>query len=531
MGRQIYRASYPNENPPAPRHAAPYPIQDNQPPESLEMPGYPAPDPVQFEDFLPDEEESAFRPIAPAQEDFSHYESLYPLPDEPLKQPAPPPRHPPVRKKKRKKSPPVWYAAALLALLGLLALLFFIFSAYRSYAPFRQRVSAYAGDTILSGVRIDGIDVGGMTKAEAAVLLNQSLSEDIIPLSIQVTIDSTTYLLTQNDVPFRRNISDVLDEACSIGRTNSAMTLNTSVTPFEWRAQIADYTAQNGAWLYTSVCYDADDVANFVENVRLLAEKEPVNAQPASFNPQTDTFTFTDEVYGTKLDTDALLSALLNQLDSGNYSAHLTCSTTPVMPDITRLELQNSFGLITSFSIDTLPGEANQLIQQYCSALSGLTLPDGQTFSFLAACETLSGLSHSPEASSALSQTATVLFNAAMLSDLTLVSRSGQEEYPGYVTPGREAYARYPDVDLQFKNDTGGPVYIVCSFSQGKTLSDSGKITARVYGINHRASESIRLETENVSDTVIRTYRVYYRSGSAIKRETLCESVYSAQIQ
>ena len=83
-------------------------------------------------------------------------------------------------------------------------------------------------------------------------------------------------------------------------------------------------------------------------------------------------------------------------------------------------------------------------------------------------------------------QVSSTLYNAALLSDLQITSRSNHSFITSYADPGRDATVFYGAIDFKFKNTTKYPVKIVASTQNGiEKISIYGinvdKVTTKVY--------------------------------------------------
>lgn len=469
---------------------------------------------------------------------------------------------------RRRNSNGPWLIIALVSGLLLALGMIFISNAYGAYAPFRRKAESTKAALFAQGVIVDGVSIGGMTRAQAETALAQSETHTSQALQMTIRIDDSLFRLTQSDVPFERNTQAVLDQAYAIGRQNSVQTLNSAVTPMEWRYQVAQYTAQNNAYLYTQVTYDKADVHTYVNSLAASVDKAAADAMVATFDFNTRSFTFTDEVYGAKLDTTALYDALISQLDSKNYSAVIQTATASITPSITRVELMNTFTKISSYTTTTTADyNRNTNIVLAAAAVNGTVLNAGETFSFNSVtgqrtaakgyleAAAIAGGTTTVEIGGGVCQVSSTIFNAAMMADLTLVSRSPHTWPSTYVDPGRDATVNWPNLDFQFKNQRDTPIFIVCYFSQGKSLSAKGTVTVEIYGVTLGTGLSIDLKTKLISTQeppaeavyqrnttlapgteqvlkkartgyVYETYRVYLRNGSEYRRELLCTSTY-----
>lgn len=76
-------------------------------------------------------------------------------------------------------------------------------------------------NTIMPGVYVDGVDVGGLTKAQAIAAVNAVHPEQQTAFDITVTIGSAVWHVTQDNVAITRDTADVIDRAWWYGRSNT----------------------------------------------------------------------------------------------------------------------------------------------------------------------------------------------------------------------------------------------------------------------------------------------------------------------
>ncbi|MBE5777200.1 MAG: hypothetical protein E7326_06795 [Clostridiales bacterium] len=537
---QNYRASYP----PDPRDEGFIPVQhplfDEEEQVFFEQNAFsaPYPDPVYAED----EEENAPHPQAAP---------VYQTPRR-----APSHRTPP---RGRRRFP--WAVVALLSGAVLLLLIYGVTVLYRPYPAFRQMVAQMENATFARGVYVDGVHIGGMTYPEAEHALNTYLSQSGRQLSIDVQVDQYAWCITENDIPFARNLSAVLDQAYMIGRQDSPQTLTDGATPLEYRYLHRMRAAENGAYFYTEVTYDKAHVLAFVDNVAAYVNRAPVNSMVATFDFSTRAFTFTEDRMGAQLDSAELYDRIIALLDSGRYTDSISMQSQQLTPDVTRVELMNSFALITTFSTQTTQdANRNTNIDLACRAVSGTVLMPGDTFSFNGTtgqrtaekgylpAAAIAGGTTVDEIAGGVCQVSGTLFNAAAMANMTIVERTPHTWPSNYVEKGEDATVNWPNLDFKFRNDSDGPIFILAHY-QNRTC------TVELYGMTLGAGVSIRLETDITSTTqppsepqytqnpelpagttqvlkkartgyTVDTYRVFLLNGQEYKRELLCNSTY-----
>ena len=463
----------------------------------------------------------------------------------------------------RKKQPFrfLWVLLILLSAAALSGMGVYVFRLYSAYAPFRQRVGHMRSETFAQGVTVDQVPIGGMTRSQAEAALGSRSSQTDGQLWITVIADTQTFVITPNELPLERNIPSVLNTAYAVGRQGIRETVGTDITPFEYRYAHLLHTAQNPVSLFTTVTYDPEKVLELVNIIESKVNRQPVDAQLASFDSLTRSFTIADEVSGVELDAKDLYDQLIAALNRKDYTARIQARTEPVLPRITKAELMNSFTLLSSFTtMTTQDANRNQNISLVCRAVNHTLVMPGETFSLNAATGertkekgylpalTIQDEEAAEEADGGASQVATTLFNAAAMANLTVLNRAPCPLPPDFVEMGRDASLRYPDQDLRFRNDTALPIFIVSDYQQNLC-------TVEIYGAAMEIGVSIQLETvvSSVQEPsgepnyefnaqlqkgtirekkkartgyTVETYKVFMKNGRELRRELLCTSVY-----
>ena len=446
--------------------------------------------------------------------------------------------------------------AAILCLLG-----FFISSLYQAYRPFRQKKAIVNQSTFAQGVLVDGVHIGGMSKAQAEEALKDNAASGNNGLWLTVQVDGQIWIITPNELPLERNTQAVLETAYAVGRQGTAETIASSVTPFEYRYAHLYHTVSSPVQLSTSVTYSAEKLRELVRIIESRINRDAVDAQVATFDFSTRSFTFTQDQQGAKLDAEALYKSIADALDRHDYTGTVTASSAPIMPKVTRAELMNSFALVSSYTTETTSSaNRNNNINLAANALTGTVVMPGETFSFNQAtgqrtlekgylpAAAIAGGTTVDEVGGGVCQVSSTLFNAAAMADMTILSRSPHTWPSNYVEKGRDATVNWPNLDFSFRNDKSTPIFIVAYYSQRKC-------TVELYGASLGAGASIDLSTKLISviDTpaepiyennpllppgtvqekkkartgyIVETYKVYRQNGQETRRELLCTSNY-----
>lgn len=468
----------------------------------------------------------------------------------------------------------------LIICVGLLVLGGFIVSSLYSghYPAFRSSLEALSGDTFLYGVHVDDIHLGGLTLEEARSLLSGTTAAQDQRYSLSVTVDGKTWRITQSELPLERNTESVLQEAFSLGRQTAPSALRGSMTPFEYRSQLRQEISRDGAFLYTQVTYDKATVRALADKLSSRVSNPARDATVFSFDFATRSFQYEKEQSGAFLGSDEIYNAITAQMDARNYNGSVVLSTHPQQPTVTQAQLQQSFGLIASYSTDTLASyNRNKNIEIACAALNGTILESGKTLSFneitgrrtidkgyLMAPAIAQGRSYE-EAGGGVCQVSSTLFNAAAMANMKIVTSAPHAWPSAYVDPGRDATVDWQSgqkledsLDLKIRNTSPYPIFIV-SYITGSNYHRVCLCTVEIYGV--ALNDGIRIQLEAVlseepipsptpkppehapldelhpsptQEIIVKgreglrykTYRVFYQDGVEIKRELLRTSYY-----
>ena len=496
-------------------------------------------------------EEEDDRPPFPPQADF------YPQPS-----PAAPARRQQGPKDRRgSASSPIWALMLVFSLCALAALIYTLFSLRSAYQPFREKVAVTRQDTFAQGILVDGVHIGGMTRPQAEQALQSAAVSGANSLNMLIQVDSQSWILTENELPFRRNLSSVLETAYAIGRQGSPEVFSSAMTPLDYRYAHLYHTVSNPAYFYTQVTYDAEKVRELVGIIESNIVREPVNALVESFDFSTRSFTFTKEIPGRGMDGERLIRLIMDALDRKDYTAAISVNSWEIEPQVTQAALIRSFALVSTYSTETTANaNRNNNIDLAARAVNGTVVMPGETFSFNAAtgerttqkgylpAAAIAGGATVDEVGGGVCQVSSTLFNAAAMADLPVISRSPHTWPSTYVDKGRDATVNWPNLDFSFRNDKNTPIFIVCWYQ-------NRKVTVELYGATLGDGLSIDLETRVVSTTYppdeplyernaalesgtiqekkkahigyeVETYKIYRQNGVEYRRELLCTSSY-----
>ena len=148
--------------------------------------------------------------------------------------------------------------------------------------------------------------------------------------------------------------------------------------------------------------------------------------------------------------------------------------------------------------------DRNKNLRLACEALNGTVLNPGESLSFSSLIGRISGFRTAPEDAGledvpqgGVSQVASTLYYAALMSDLNITSRSNHTYLPSFIDYGLDA-----TTSLQISNSTGYPIRIDASYS-------GGYVKISIFGTEER-NYYLMLESSIASSTAPQTvYEIY----------------------
>lgn len=335
---------------------------------------------------------------------------------------------------------------------------------------------------------VNGVSIGGMSPDEARVALSESVSAQLDGFSVTLAYGSSTWVADSSAVEFGSNLESVLTAAM-----------------------------QSGAGEYqTSVTADRTALASYIRSVAQEIDREAVEPT-LDYNPEIATeaspFTVTEGQSGLKVDVEATVDAIIGQISSDSYG-NVAVVVNETMPSASAAELASRVTLISSFTTEFQTKEAGRThnLNLACEKLNGISIADGETFSFNGvvgprdaangwkeALVIIGGSRYEDGWGGGICQVSTTLYNALLLTgyDFADFARVNHSIPSGYVDRGLDATVAYGSKDFQFKNTTGSPIYVVAYTSD--LDKSTGKLTFKIYGNALTAGTEVKVYSKTTS--------------------------------
>lgn len=433
----------------------------------------------------------------------------------------------------------------------------------------RQYVESY-DNVFCQGVYVDGIHLGGMTAEQGIAAVQAQAQQRNDAWSVRLTYQGK--LVTEikaSQLNMNVDVYDTLNDAWAQGHTGTVDERRDAmealmVTPYE------GYTAMPGG--------DTSVIDNTLDSIRNYVYRAAQDAAIVSFDPsKTDPFTFQEEVPGRYLDTEPVkeqLYRMVSTLESGE----IALEPVEIAPQVTVEDLKKTVELrasaYTSIST-TSTEERNNNIRRSFQLISGKVLQPGETFSFndtvgertekngfYPAIEYANG-EHVMGIGGGVCQASSTVYIAAVQAGLQIIKREPHSDQVNYTDYGKDAtvYWQYGrKIDLQFKNNTDGPIYMVAAVQSDP--NNRKRLIAKVslYGMS-LGDVTYSLETKTIEELepgediivqdkkaeyvtytdqeyverkarkgyVVESYRVKYVGGVEVERTLLYTDTYEAR--
>ena len=271
-------------------------------------------------------------------------------------------------------------------------------------------------------------------------------------------------------------------------------------------------------------------------------------------------FTVYPEVEGVDFDVEAA-KKLIESEDKDEYVIKLTITKPKITIDQIGPEAFPDQLSTFSTRYDASDKDRTTNLRLACQKLNGKVVLAGETFSYnatLGARTTQAGYKNAKVYENGevvdgigggICQISSTLYNAALMSDMEIVSRTNHQFVTSYVGAGRDATVVYGAIDFKFKNTRTYPIKIMASCQNGiAKISIFGiKEESReyTYTFSTKTIKTIPYTTKYIEDSslasgkevvkqkganglVTETYMTKMQNGKVISTKLLSKDTYSA---
>lgn len=406
----------------------------------------------------------------------------------------------------------------------------------------------------LPGVTVEGVSIGGMTRAEAESALQSLIDERTPKGSLTLSYDGKTYQFDLSTLVATSNLDVVLNDAGKLAQSNDMQTALSQAEDVE----------KNGKNYTLTTQYDFNTVTEYVKGLAAELNQSVKNASIETVDTVNHTVTMSDAVPGVTVKETELVSAITNAILTNNH-APIAIPAETVEPEVKGEHLQMiEITAETSFKGSTSNRIFN--IKKGADLINGKVLAPDEVFS---TNDTLGVRTYSNgwkeanayvsgttdlQAGGGVCQLSSTLYNAVVKADLEVVYRRNHSMPVSYISKGLDATINSVGniIDFKFKNNTGSDLVIFawtsgksvyfkiirCAFNTTEydeirlsaekvsTVYPDGEMVVTLDPTLAPGTEVIDVPTSNGS--VYQSYKHYYKSGQKVRTEKLAQSTYRA---
>lgn len=333
--------------------------------------------------------------------------------------------------------------------------------------------SSNDSNTITTGVYINDLSVGGMTKEEAEKALAEYI-EEASQDTLVLKAGEKTVKSTLAELGFSCEKNNFVEEAYNLGKTGNIISRYKTMKDIEKEQKVFEL----------EFSLDEEKLKKFVEKSAKKYNHEAVNA---SMERSNGTFQITDgkegSVVSQKDTIEKIKVALADDWNSKQNGLQVDAVIVTEEPEITREMLEKCTDLLGSYntSYGTSSNSRANNVANAAKLINGTILAPGEEFSATEKLvpftqdngyQTAGAYSNGQVVDSVgggVCQAVTTLYNAVLLSELEVTERYNHSMIVTYVKPSMDAAVAEGSKDFKFKNNTNVPVYIN-SWTSGRTI-------------------------------------------------------------
>ena len=347
----------------------------------------------------------------------------------------------------------------------------------QAYQALKSQVDAVQ-DVFLPNIYVDGIHLGGKTAQEGIDAVVSQINAREGGWKLNLTYQNHTFItLTYGTLGVKTDIAQVyalLQDLYQKGKTGTYQERKDEMD----RLLAQPYYANTAQSDMTDVHLDS-----ILSQIKAQVDQAPMDAYVAYFYPDLkDPFIIQDAINGASLDVAALKEQILEMAAEGKGGS-LEIKPQVIFPSVTTEDARKQVSLLcraTTPISSTSTEERTSNIRTAFSRINGTILEPGKKFSFNNVTlnrKLENGYKYAIEYESGFErmgigggvcQASTTVYLAALQSGLEIVNRSSHSDRVSYTTFGQDATVVYGRLDLVFRNNTSGNIYMTAHVNEVK---------------------------------------------------------------
>lgn len=374
-------------------------------------------------------------------------------------------------------------------------------------------------DVYYPGVSINKTSIASMTREQVKNMFESKTDDKYPRFTFTLDVDGKKVPVDTSAVVVTSNLDTAIADLHKIGRVVDESNIPADVSKEEREDIILslrykDYLdlAANPVNVDLEYDYKKEYLEAAVKGVLAPIEKDMKNATVTGFDTSSNAFSYADSVPGIDVDVDDALKQLNDYLDKGVFNGEISVKTEKIEPEISVEELKRTMDFITSATsrCADLPNR-DKNISLVCQKINGLVIQPGGYFDFnevVGERKPAGGFLPAPaiagtvdtvdEIGGGICQVSSMLYQAALKSDLQIDARSNHTLNSDYAPDGIDAAVSWGSPNFRFTNNTDYPIAIKAYFNKPN-------ITVEFYGRQLKDNMKIELSGEKTSNTPYKT--------------------------
>ena len=354
-------------------------------------------------------------------------------------------------------------------------------------------------DTIYKGVTIDGYDVNDKTMEQALNYIKAKKESEIKEKSMNLIYGKKVYKIDLEKIGFSYDYNKAVKTAFKLGRQGNFINRLRDIMKIK-----------NGIEVPLESSYQYEKIENIVNNISQEINMDSVDA---ILNFNKGKITIDDEVIGNKLKKDELISKIEENIF---ILRDIYIPVENIQPILTKDFLSRINGIIGEFTTSFKGSSRGRIenIRLSANAISNKLILPGEELSYnnltgprssqsgYQEANVIIGGELTPGLGGGVCQTSTTMYNALLLSDVTILERHPHSIPANYVPYGQDAAVAYGYLDLKFRNDFDFPIY-----TYAKILGDS--LYVYIYGDTKSKDYTVKIKPEIVERIFANTEEIF----------------------
>ncbi|GAA0124611.1 VanW family protein [Clostridium sp. CTA-19] len=424
-------------------------------------------------------------------------------------------------------------------------IIFFLIAVISYYSYVKSNVDKYES-IIYPNIKIQGYDVGELTKDEAIELLDAKFEMPLEKSAITMELKGEEIIIPYKDIKANYDINKVVEKAFNYGKDKNI---------YEKYKLIKKPQEVN---LNLSFTHDKNIVAATINKLQENLSKESVDAKISLIDGN---FIITPHINKEEIDKNTILMDIESLIISNrNSNIKYNIKITEKTPTITTEKLKSIDKLIGSARTKISPGDdgRHKNIELCTNSNNDILIMDGNAYSFnelignttaekgYVSSKVIIDGKLEDGIGGGICQVSTTLHNAILNSGIIPTERKNHDMPVRYTNLGMDATIAYDYIDYKFSNTLGYPIYIQSYIENDEVVFNiysNNSLKNRNYEFLQEVYWEKPIETEYVFDNTIsigemkiknpgsigykvKTYRNVYENSELIESKLLYDDYY-----